>query len=467
MLKITFAEAAAACGGVLMGTGRMGAEHVEDEYISQICVDSRMVAPAALFIALKGERVDGHDYIAAAIARGAHCAISERDVPYCHIRVDSSLAAMQRLAAYLRRKSGIPVIAVVGSVGKTSTRQMLSCVLGKKYNILSTSGNFNNEYGLPQILFGLSPEHELAVLELGISNFGEMDRLGAIAAPDYAVYTNIGQMHLENLGNRDGVFKAKMELVKHMNPNGRLFLNGADDKLRGGSYPLPVTFFGMDESYAIYPSDIVQHGLLSTSFILHFNNTEPHCSVRVNMPAIGLHMVQNAVAAANAAVMLGLTPEQIAAGIESYSPVGRRGRIVSAGSFTIMDDCYNAGPDSMRASILALPKQGRRKALLGDMLELGEGSQQQHYELGRFCAEAGLDMLFVSGSEARFIARGAADAGMKQVFLLDAFSTADNAYDQAAAFILAKMQPDDVLLVKASRGMKFEKIIDSILEGIQ
>ncbi len=459
MIKITFSEAAAACGGVLVGSEHMSSLHIKDELISSICIDSRLATAASLFIALPGEHADGHDYIPSAIARGAHCAISNRAVPYCHIRVKNCLEAMQKLAAYIRLKSGIPVIAVVGSVGKTSTRQMLSCVLENKYNILSTSGNFNNEYGLPQTLFRLEPEHELAVLELGISHFGEMDRLGKIAKPNYAVYTNIGQMHLENLGDRDGVLKAKSELICHMDPRGKLFFNGADDKLRAYASPLPVTYFGMDESYAIYPSDIAQKGLDNTEFTLNFKNTEPPMALRCILPAIGIHMVLNAVASANVALELGLTPEQIIAGIENYSPVGRRGRIIDAGEFTIVDDCYNAGPDSMRAAISALPKDGRRIALLGDMLEQGEKSKQLHYSLGRFCADSGLDMLFTSGNEAEEIAHGAIDAGMRQVYCLDR--------ELAAKSIISKLKKGDILLVKASRGMKFETIIDSILEELK
>lgn len=465
MIKMTFAEAANACGGTLTGSDLVGAEHVRDEFISGITIDSRKVVPGALFIAFKGERVDGHDFISTAMEKGAHCVISERDVPFCHIRVENSVNAMQALASYIRKKSGIPVIAVVGSVGKTSTRQLIACTLAKKYKVLSTSGNFNNEYGLPQMLFRLEPQHEIAVLELGISHFGEMDRLGAIATPDIAVYTNIGHMHLENLHDREGVFKAKTELIAHMNPNAHLLLNGDDEILRKHSYPISATYFGMDETYPIYPSDIVQNGIESTSFVLHIRDK----SINVTLPAIGMHMVQNAIAAANIADMLKLSIDEIADGLSDYVPVGSRGKIIDAGYFTIIDDCYNAGPDSMRASLNALPDgNGRCIALLGDMLEIGDSSKLRHYELGKFCAEAKLDMLFVFGEDATHIAEGASDGGMEQVYNLNYLS--DNkdfnylAYDKISQFILEKLQRDDVLLIKASRGMKFEKIIESILE---
>lgn len=450
MIELTFSEAAAACSGILVN----GSE-IAGRSIAGVVIDSRERLPDSLFVALHGARADGHQFIGAAMHNGAVCAISEVDVPFPHIRVPSSLTAMQMLAAYIRQKSGIPVIAVVGSVGKTSTRQMLSCVLSQKYNILSTEGNLNNEYGLPQTLFRLEREHELAVLELGISHFGEMDRLGAIAQPDLAVYTNIGNMHLENLGNRDGVLRAKTELIRHVRPGGMLFFNGDDDKLRSYASPIPVTCFGMDESYPIHPESIRQFGLERTEFTLCF----PNAALPVVLPAVGTHMVQNAVAAANVGLYFGLNPELIVAGIEAYSPVGHRGRVISAGGFTIVDDCYNAGPDSMRASIAALPRAGRRLALLGDMLELGADEKRLHYELGRFCAASGLDMLFTIGSLAVETALGAMEYGLKETYTLDP--------DEASAFILPRLRCGDVLLIKASRGMHFERFINEILEGLK
>lgn len=450
MIELTFFEAAKCCGGELIG-----AAQIENEKISGIFIDSRQVTKGSLFVALKGEHVDGHDYIADALLSGASCVISEKPCTGCHILVDSCFDAMKRIAAYIREKSGIKVIAIVGSVGKTSTRQMVSCVLSQKFDLLSTEGNFNNEYGLPQTLFRLEKHHEIAVLELGISYFGEMDRLGMIAKPDYSIYTNIGNMHLENLMDRDGVLRAKTELVAHMPKSGRLFFYGEDDKLRGYSSPIPVTYFGMDDSYDIYPTDIEQIGVERTDFTLNING-QTSASIKVSLSAIGIHMVKNAVAAANIAIELGLTPEEIKAGIESYSPVGHRGRILKLGEYTIVDDCYNAGPDSMRAAIIALKSKGRRIALLGDMLELGERSDELHYELGAFCADAGLDMLFTIGDKAEKIHKGAIENGLSSVIR--------TTYEEVVKVVSEKLKKDDVLLVKASRGMHFEKIIDGLLD---
>lgn len=456
MIHLTFAEAAAACGGRLVGMKDMDEKHVENVAVAKICVDSREVTAGSLFIALKGERVDGHYYIPTAVARGALCVVSDKTVPYCHIRVENTLAAMQKLAAYIRKKSGVTVVAVTGSVGKTTTRQMVSCVLKQKYNVLSTDGNFNNEYGLPRTIFRLEADNEIAVLEMGISHFGEMDRLGAIAKPDYAVFTNIARMHLENLIDRDGVLRAKTELIAHMNPNGRLFFNGLDDKLRSYRCDVPITYYGMTDEYAVYPAKIEPHGVEYTDLTLHF----PERALQCRLPVVGQQLVLDAIAAATVGMAFKLTPEQIVAGLESYTPVGRRGRVVSAGEFTIVDDCYNAGPDSVRAAIAALPKEGNRAALLGDMLELGEKSAELHYSLGRYCAEAGLNLLFTSGEGAKEIARGAVDAGMKAERVLCITP------ETAAEIIVPRMNKGDVLLVKASRGMKFERIIDSIMANI-
>lgn len=449
MIKLTLQEAAKAAGGKLVNIDTI--EGGKKALVSSITLDSRRVGAGALFVAIKGERVDGHDYIAAAMEKGALAAISEKEVEYPHIRVKSSLAAMQGIAAYMRAKSGIPVIAVVGSVGKTTTRQMLTCVLEQKYeHILSTEGNFNNEFGLPQMLFRLEDRHELAVLELGISTFGEMDRLGKIARPNYAVYTNIGNMHLEFLGDRDGVLKAKTELVPYIAEGGKLFLNGADDKLRTYASPVPTVYFGVEECYSVHAENATQVGLERTEFTLVYRDK----TLPVSMPAAGAHFVLDAIAAATVAAELGLTAEQVKAGIENYSPVGHRGRVEKIKDITLVDDCYNAGPDSMRASI-AMLKGARRIALLGDMLELGKDEEALHTSLGEYCAE-NLDALFTIGRLGEKIAEGAEKAGMKEVKRV----TAENAADELKNYLKA----GDVLLVKASRGMRLEDVVEKIMQ---
>ncbi|MBQ5488635.1 MAG: UDP-N-acetylmuramoyl-tripeptide--D-alanyl-D-alanine ligase [Clostridia bacterium] len=445
MIELTVSEAVRACGGELKNCETLA----PDTLIPAITLDSRKAGPGALFVAVKGERVDGHDYIKAAMERGAALAISEKETAFPHIRVSSSLAAMQAIAGYLREKAGIPVVAVVGSVGKTSTRQMLSCVLAQKFDILSTEGNFNNEFGVPQMLFRLEKHHELAVLELGISHFGEMERLARFVRPDYAVYTNIGNMHLENLIDRDGVLRAKTELVPYVREGGMLFMNGADDKLRAFRSALPTVYFGTDECYRVHAEAVRQIGLERTEFTLVYEGK----TLPVSMPAVGEHMVLNAIAAATVALALGLTAEQVRSGIESYSPVGHRGRVEKLAGITLVDDCYNAVPDSMRASIAAL-RGTRRVALLGDMLELGEQTSELHESLGEYCAK-NLEALFTVGELGESIAQGAEKAGMKNVFR----TTRETAADDLKAFV----REGDALLVKASRGMHLEEVVDKIM----
>ena len=271
MINLTISEAMTAADGQLVHCEDPA--YIGDMFIEGITLDSRKVKPDWLFIADKGERADGHDYVESARRSGAAAAVVEHelDIPIPQILVENSLRAMQRIAGYIREKSGVKVIGVVGSVGKTSTRQMLSCVLEQKFSVLSTEGNFNNEYGLPQTFFRLEPHHELAVVEMGISHFGEMDRLGAIARPDYVVFTNIGNMHLENLIDRSGVLHAKTEVVKHMPHNGRLFFNAADDKLceYAKTSTIPVKFYGMDESLPVHPENIRFIDAAETDFVLN------------------------------------------------------------------------------------------------------------------------------------------------------------------------------------------------------
>lgn len=449
MIDLTVFEAAEVCRGEFRGPKETGSLRVSD-----ITIDSRTAVQGSLFIPMVGARLDGHDFIAAALSRGAICAMSERPLdgegPY--ILVDNCFEAMKTLAAYIRIKSGVKVVAIVGSVGKTGTKEMVASVLSQKFRTLKTEGNYNNEYGLPQTLFRLRPGDEVAVLELGISSFGEMGRLGGIAKPDYAVFTNIGSMHLEKLIDRDGVLKAKTELVEHMRAGGKLFLNGEDDKLRGYRPAIEAEYFGVLESYPVHPSNVERKAIDRTDFILNCHGAEAYVSMHVS----GRYMLENAMAAVCVGYEMGLNIEQLREGLESYRPVGHRGRIIELAGARIIDDCYNAGPDSMRAAITALCElQGRKLALLGDMLELGEGSRRLHYEIGEFAAEMGVDILFTVGNEARAIADGASRSGKTTVYELNGAS--------AAGCVYALLEQGDTLLVKASRGMHFEKIIDELL----
>lgn len=448
MIELTLNEILKATGGRTNGP-------LPEGNVTDITIDSRTAVPGSVFIAIKGERVDGHSFVAG-LSGVIAAAVVEReidaDVP--QIIVPSTYRAVGDIGAYIREKSGVIVVGVTGSVGKTSVKEFTASVVSQRFNVLKTEKNHNNELGLPLTLFRLTEEHEVAVLEMGISYFGEMDRISRVARPDIAVFTNIENVHTENLIDRDGVLRAKTELVANMRGN-TLVLNAEDDKLRG--YKLPngkkAVYYGLDSACFVYASDIVYNGLDSTDLILHVGAD----SIRVSIPASGSHMVMDALAAAAAGHELGLTMDEIAKGLAGYvSVTGRMQKIEVRGSI-ILDDCYNASPTSMKASLNVLAKaQGRKLALLGNMLELGERSHELHAEVGRLAAELKLDKLWTVGELGRVISDSAISCGL---------SCAENiAFEEAAALIKEELRPGDTLLVKASRGMALERIIKAIRE---
>ncbi|MBO4848034.1 MAG: UDP-N-acetylmuramoyl-tripeptide--D-alanyl-D-alanine ligase [Clostridia bacterium] len=448
MIRIDLNEISKAVGGRVVGS-------LPEGPVASIVTDSRKAVPGSLFIALPGQNVDGHSFVKG--LEGVICAAIvehevEADVP--QIVVYSTYKAVGAIGAYIREKSGVTVVGITGSVGKTSVKELVASVLSQRYRVLKTEKNHNNELGLPMTLFRLEEEHEVAVLEMGISFFGEMTRISAIAKPDMAVFTNIENVHTENLVDRDGVLRAKTELVANMRGS-VLVLNAEDDKLAG--YPVPegkeAVYYGVDADCFAHAKDIVYHGMESTDFTLCLGEG----SVRVNLPASGRHMVLNSCAAAAAGHRMSLTLEEIKRGLEAYVPVdGRMSRIEYKGA-VIINDCYNASPASMTASLGVLKKaEGRKLALLGDMLELGERSDELHEQVGRTAAETGLDMLVTVGANSRLMASAAASHGLENAHYCTR--------EEAAKILKAELKPGDTLLVKASRGMALEKIISAIME---
>lgn len=448
MIDVTLSEILKATGGRAVGD-------IADIKVGSITADSRNTGDGAVFVALPGERFDGHDFVKN-IEDRIIAAVVEREVATSvpQIVVPSTYRAIGDIGAYIREKSGVTVVGITGSVGKTSVKELTACVLSQHYNVLKTEKNHNNELGLPMTLFRLKPEHEVAVLEMGISYFGEMTRLARIARPDVAVYTNIENVHTENLGSRDGVLKAKTELVPLMRGD-TLILNGEDDKLAG--YKLPkgkrAVYYGIDGDFIVRAENIVYHGLDCTEFTLVIGDER----IGVKLPASGRHMVLDCLAASAAGYRLGLAPEEIKRGIESYVTVDGRMSVKEYRGAVILDDCYNAGPASMKASLGVLAKaNGRKLALLGDMLELGERSEALHEEVGRAAAEAGVDILVTVGERSEAIARAASQNGLSAVYHLDR--------EAAAGLLRSELRPGDTLLVKASRGMALEKVIKLITE---
>lgn len=453
MKNMTLKEISVACGGIYYGD--------EEKYyqeVTGVAIDSRKVEAGFLFVPIRGARVDGHMFIPQVMAAGALCSLSEKrlegtDYPY--ILVDSCELALKMIAEHYRKSLNIKVVGITGSVGKTSTKEMIASVLAQKYKVLKTDGNFNNEIGLPLTIFRIREEHEVAVLEMGISDFGEMERLARVARPDISVITNIGICHLENLRNREGVLKAKTEVFQYMNPNGTVILNGDDDMLATiqtvhGKKPY---FFGLAAERSIYATDIKNLGLKGTSCCIH----TPNAQIPANISIPGSHMVYNALAGAGVGYALGLNADEIQRGIEALIPVSGRNHIIETDHVFIIDDCYNANPISMKASLDVLSFGLHRKvAILGDMFELGENEVQLHHEVGAYAASKGIDLICCIGRLSQAIADGASSAG-KNIQVLHFESKTD--FLEA---MHALIQKGDTILVKASHGMEFPEIVERL-----
>ena len=451
MKNMTLGNIAAACGGIYHGT-----EAAKEKTIAEITTDSRKAGKDSLFVAIKGERVDAHKFIPAVFEQGALCVISEQelaDPAGAYIQVDSSLQAIKDIAEFYRKQLDIKVVGITGSVGKTSTKEMIASVLSEKYRVLKTLGNFNNELGLPLTVFRLREEDEIAVLEMGISHFGEMHRLSKIARPDICVITNIGQCHLEFLGDRDGVLKAKSEIFDYLAPDGTIVLNGDDDKLATlqeveGIQPV---FFGIDSDRMISATQIHSLGLKGIACRICTGQGD----FDVTIPIPGYHMVYNALAGTAVGLSLGMTTEEIKRGIEKLESLSGRFHIIETDNYTVVDDCYNANPVSMKASLKVLGDAlGRKVAILGDMGELGENEQQLHEEVGVAAGQQGIQMLICVGALSEGMAKAARETNPQMEVIHK--QTLEEAIDSLPQYL----KQGDTILVKASHFMHFEKIVE-------
>lgn len=454
MKNMTLENIAFACGGELFGAGK------DNREASCVVIDSRKIERDGIFIATIGERVDGHDFIPQAAEKGALGVVCEKapkncDIPYIMVR--DSFQALKDIAEFYREQLSVPVVGITGSVGKTSTKEMIAAVLSEGFCTLKTEGNFNNEVGLPLTVLQIREKHEAAVLEMGISNFGEMHRLSKIAKPDICVMTNIGQCHLENLGSREGILKAKSEIFDFMNPEGHIFVNGDDDMLlqiEKKGYREPV-HFGLNPSNEIFASDVMNKGLLGSRAVIHMKLSV----FPVEIPLPGLHMVHNALAAAAVGNCLGLTNEQIQAGILKAEAVGGRSHVMVLPSFTLIDDCYNANPVSMKAAVDLLNMAlGRKVAVLGDMFELGEKEKELHGEVGAYAVQREVDVLICVGRLSAYMKEEACHANKKTEIYY--FETRD----EMLGSIKEILKKGDNILVKASHGMQFDRVVKFLTE---
>ena len=453
MKNLTLEHIARACNGSYHGSEAQAKQEVQS-----IFTDSRKAAKGGLFVPIKGARVDAHDFIDQVMEAGALATLSEKDLGetnFPYIKVESSLQAVKDIAEFYLKQLEIPVVGITGSVGKTSTKEMIAAVLGQKYNVLKTQGNFNNELGLPLTVFGLRAEHQIAVLEMGISDFGEMHRLAKIARPDTCVITNIGLCHLEFLKSRDGILKAKTEIFDFLKEDGHVILNGDDDKLvtvtdvKG----IKPVFFGVENKNGIWADEIESKGLKG----IHVKDE----SFKVLVPIPGRHMVYNALAGTAVGLTYGLTLDEIKAGIESLQSLSGRFHILENEKKNIMviDDCYNANPVSMKASLEVLQDAlGRKVALLGDMGELGKNEVEMHREVGRFAAEKDIDVIVCTGTLCKEMAEAAKEVSNgKKVLYFENREALEDALDEL-------ILPGDSILVKASHFMQFEKIVKKLAE---
>ena len=459
MKGMMLSSIAKACNGIYFGP-----EKNKDVTVHGVTLDSRKVDKDSLFIAIKGERSDGHDYIESVYEKGALCCITENELEnetHSYIKVESSLQAIKDIAEYYRSVLDVKVIGITGSVGKTSTKETIAAVVSKKYRVLKTLGNFNNEIGLPLTIFRLTQDDEVAVLEMGISDFGEMTRLTKIAKPDICVITNIGLCHLENLKSRDGILKAKTEIFQSMTTDGSVILNGDDDKLVtihqvNGKTPY---FFGIENQCEYFADEIENMGLDGMKATIHCGKDE---AFRVVIPIPGHHMVYNALAATVVGKVLGLSKEEIKAGIESLESLSGRNHIIKKNGYTIIDDCYNANPVSMKASIDVISTAiGRKVCILGDMFELGVDEKKLHYEIGEYLASKEIDVLITVGLFAKEISNAVEDmhklsSNDSEKCQVSHFDTRDDMLLQLKNIVLT----GDTILVKASHGMEFSKVVE-------
>ena len=476
MMQLTLLEAAEACGGKLV----CRVEEDAVRCISCAVTDSRQVQADGLFFAVCGERVDGHRFISQVFAKGAAAVVTQKTPAQVqeesgedcsawgsYILVEDTLQALKAIAECYRIKVGIPVVGITGSVGKTSTKEFIAGVLSERFCVLKTEGNFNNEIGVPLTLLRIRPEHELAVVEMGISDFGEMHRLSKMARPNVCVMTNIGQCHMEQLKTRDGILKAKSEIFDYMASDGEIVLNGEDDKLSTlreirGHHP---HYFGLGGNPAeeVFAETIESHGLFGSEIVLNLGGTRR----KVQVPLPGIHMVINAACAACVGKLFGMTGEEIASGIAKIKPVSGRNHLIPGAHYTLIDDCYNANPGSMKAALDLLSLADTKKiAILGDMFELGENSDFLHAEVGRYAVSKQIDSLICVGENSLHMFEEACDY---------AEGTEHIAHFRTLDALLAVLQEEQetylaegaTILLKASHGMQFDRLLSFLQERNQ
>ena len=460
-MRLCIADIVSATGGKLI-CGNLNA------VIKDVSTDTRKIEIGSFFVAIKGANFDGHDFIVKAKQLGASGCLIQRKISdeefeqvesedFAVIEVEDTIKALLNIAAAQRRIFEGRVCAVTGSVGKTSTKDMIASVVSKSFSVHKTQGNFNNEIGMPMTILGLKEEHDALILEMGMRGLGEIDYLASAAKPDIGIITNIGVSHIERLGSKENICKAKMEIASHIKTGGFLLLNGDDEYLKNINKFENITImtFGIEnENCDVCGKDIrISDSGEYTEFELHIKSMPCEIyNVRINVP--GIHNIYNALCAVCVGIIFQMNMSEIIDGIADYVPSGMRQNIsISSKGYKIINDAYNASPDSVKASLAMLSSmncEGRKIAVLGDMLELGENSMQYHREIGEYLLEMDIDVLVTVGNMAKSIAEIAVTKFGE--------SNSFDGTNEALNYLKENLNKDDIILLKASRGIKFEEI---------
>ena len=420
-----------------------GPESLFSDSFDSVSIDTRTMLPGALYVPVKGDVFDGHRFIPQAMERGAKLTLSEVDTPYPHIRVNNCVKAFQALAHAYRCQFDIPLVGITGSAGKTTTRGMVSAVLSTTYNTHSTTGNLNNQTGVPQVLFGLMPEQQCAVVEMGTNHFGEIDALAAMSEPTICLLTNIGEAHIEFFGSREGIFCGKTEMLSHMRPGGKIIVNGDDDYLRR----IPNAFtFGFNRENDLWAENAREDDLFGASFVACW--ADGRLPIQLQVP--GHHMILNALSAVAVGLTLNVPLEKIQQGLAAFSPISGRMAVEKLSRFTLLNDVYNANPTSMKASLQVLSKApGRKMCILGDMLELGEQAAILHERVAQEASMLNIDVIIGVGPLFYEAMKKTGDY---------CFHTQDDMLNQLRDLL----KNGDTILVKGSRGMHLERTVEYI-----
>src|SRR5580658_1880478 len=450
-MKLTLAKIAE----FVSATGAFAPEELARGY----SIDSRAVGPGQLFFAVKGERLDGHDFVAPALARGAVAAVVREDQLGRYpgetrlLAVEDTLVALQTLATAVRKLWGKPLIGVTGSAGKTTTKEAIAHVLSSRFRVLKSEGNFNNHFGLPLMLLKLEPEHDVAVIEMGMSHAGEIRALAKIARPEIGVVTNVAPVHLEFFDSLAGIARAKYELVESLPARGIAVLNADDEYVSqfGRDFKGKVVMYGMRATAEVRAENVQSKGAEGVEFEVVIGDARE----RAKLPLVGEHNVSNALAAVAVGLERGLTPAEAVGALATLAPADKRGEVLQVGNITVINDCYNSNPKALEAMVDALAAMAARRRIVvaGEMLELGPSGEEVHRQAGQHIAARKLDVLVGVRGLAQSMVEAAKREGMRAEFVASA--------DEAGEWLAREGRDGDLVLLKASRGVKLEKALES------